>query len=148
MRISNPPKCSGGNVEQQKFFKRNKAPFLQPYRRMGLFAYTGHDLKPWTEKGFSCSIFNNSKLKTQNYTFIIPKLSNFWGRNVLRSWCIRVRKNRRHTRGYVEDFCELLMRKRLVQIKSKIAQFRLYQHGSNAVCKQHSLAGKRASVFS
>jgi hypothetical protein len=34
-------------------------------------------------------------------------------------------ENRRHTRGYVEDFRKPLMRKRLVQIKSKIAQFRL-----------------------
>ena len=29
-----------------------------------------------------------------------------------------------HTHGYVEDFCESLMRKRSVQIELKIAQFR------------------------
>jgi hypothetical protein len=33
----------------------------------------------------------------------------------------RVCENRRHTRGYVEDFRKPLMRKRLVQIESKIA---------------------------
>ncbi|MBW2740452.1 MAG: deoxyhypusine synthase family protein [Deltaproteobacteria bacterium] len=40
---------------------------------------------------------------------IIPKLSDF-----LR---IRICKNRRHTRGYVEEFCEAFMRKRSVQIE-------------------------------
>jgi hypothetical protein len=34
-------------------------------------------------------------------------------------------ENRGHTRGYVEDFRKPLMRKRLVQIESKIAQFRV-----------------------
>jgi hypothetical protein len=34
-------------------------------------------------------------------------------------------ENRRHTRGSVEGFRKPLMRKRLVQIESKIAQFRL-----------------------
>jgi hypothetical protein len=33
-------------------------------------------------------------------------------------------ENRRHTRGYVEDFRKPLMRKRLAQIESKNAQFR------------------------
>jgi hypothetical protein len=35
-------------------------------------------------------------------------------------------ENRRHTRGYVEDFRMPLTRKRSVQIESKIAQFRYW----------------------
>ena len=54
-----------------------------------------------------------------------PKLSDFWGRDVPRSWCSKICEIRRHTHGYVEEFRKSLMRERLVQIESKIAQFRL-----------------------
>jgi hypothetical protein len=63
--------------------------------------------------------------------FVEPKLSDFWGRDVPRSCATRFRGNRRHTHGYVEDFPEALWCKRLVQIESKIAQFRLTLHHKN-----------------
>jgi len=46
-----------------------------------------------------------------------PELSVFLRRYVPRSWFSKVRKNRRHTLRSVEDFCEHLVRKRLVQIE-------------------------------
>jgi hypothetical protein len=48
---------------------------------------------------------------------IKPKLSDFLRRDVLRFLCKKVRENRRHTRGYVEDFRGSLMRKRSMQIE-------------------------------
>ncbi len=56
---------------------------------------------------------------------------------------LRRDENRRHIRGYVENFRESLMRKRSVQIESKIAQFRLNRCPINRVFNRRKLVVDR-----